>query len=95
MRNEIIIENASLFEFLMDLVKNLGRREITSASYVSKKIYQLWRYLSNFNLPGKSRKNVEHHYDIGGEKGEKLYDIFLDTKHRFILVHIGKKKLKL
>ena len=41
MRNEIIIENASLFEFLMDLVKNLGRREITSASYVSKKIYQL------------------------------------------------------
>ena len=26
MRNEIIIENASLKEFLMDLIKNLGRR---------------------------------------------------------------------
>ncbi len=82
MRGEIIIENASLKEFLMDLVKNLGRREVNSASYISKRIFQLWRYLSNFNLPGKSRKNVEHHYDIGGEKGEKLYDIFLDTKHR-------------
>jgi cyclopropane-fatty-acyl-phospholipid synthase len=82
MRNEILIENASLKEFLMDLVKNLGRREVNSASYVSKKIFQLWRYLSNFNLPGKSRKNVEHHYDIGGEKGEKLYDIFLDRDHR-------------
>ena len=82
MRNEIIIENASLKEFLMDLVKNLGRREVNSASYISKRIFQLWRYLSNFNLPGKSRKNVEHHYDIGGEKGEKLYDIFLDRKHR-------------
>ena len=82
MRNEILIENASLKEFLMDLVKNLGRREVNSASYVSKKIFQLWRYLSNFNLPGKSRKNAEHHYDIGGEKGEKLYDIFLDRDHR-------------
>ena len=82
MRNEIIIENASLKEFLMDLVKNLGRREVNSASYISKRIFQLWRYLSNFNLPGKSRKNVEHHYDIGGEKGEKLYDIFLDREHR-------------
>ena len=81
-RGEIIIENASLKEFLMDLVKNLGRREVNSASYISKRIFQLWRYLSNFNLPGKSRKNVEHHYDIGGEKGEKLYDIFLDREHR-------------
>ena len=82
MRGEITIENASLKEFLMDLVKNLGRREVNSASYISKRIFQLWRYLSNFNLPGKSRKNVEHHYDIGGEKGEKLYDIFLDRDHR-------------
>ena len=64
MRGEITIENASLKEFLMDLVKNLGRREVNSASYISKRIFQLWRYLSNFNLPGKSRKNVEHHYDI-------------------------------
>ena len=82
MRDEIVIENASLKDFLMDLVKNLGRREVNSASYISKRIFQLWRYLSNFNLPGKSRKNVEHHYDIGGEKGEKLYDIFLDKDHR-------------
>ena len=82
MKNEIIIENASLKEFLMDLIKNLGRREVSSTSYLSKKIFQFWRYISNFNLPSKSRKNVEHHYDIGGEKGEKLYDIFLDKKHR-------------
>ena len=82
MRKEIIIENASLKDFLMDLIKNLGRNEVSTASLVTKKIYQIWRYLTNFNLPGKSRKNIEHHYDIGGTKGEKLYDIFLDTKHR-------------
>ena len=94
MRNEIIIENASLKEFLMDLVKNLGRREVTSASYISKRIFQLWRYVSNFNLPGKSRKNVEHHYDIGGEKGEKLYDIFLDRKHRLYSCAYWKEDTK-
>ena len=82
MRNEIIIENASLKDFLMDLIKNLGRNEVSTASLITKKIYQVWRYLTNFNLPGKSRKNIEHHYDIGGVKGEKLYDIFLDTTHR-------------
>ena len=82
MRNEIVIENASLKDFLMSIIKNLGRREVNTASFVSKKIYQIWRYISNFNLPSKSRKNVEHHYDIGGSKGEKLYDIFLDRDHR-------------
>ena len=82
MRGDIIIENASLKEFLMELVKNLRRNEITTAGYLSKKIFQSWKFISNYNLPGKSKKDIEHHYDIGGEKGEKLYDIFLDTKHR-------------
>ena len=82
MRNEIIVENASLKDFLMDLVQNLGRGEISTTSLVTKKIYQFWRAITNYNLPGRSRKNVEHHYDIGGGKGEKLYDIFLDKTHR-------------
>ncbi|MDC1212219.1 cyclopropane-fatty-acyl-phospholipid synthase family protein [Pelagibacteraceae bacterium] len=82
MRNEIVIENASLKEFLMELIKNLGRGEVSNASAISKRFYQIYRYLTNFNFPRKSKKNIEHHYDIGGDKGEKLYDIFLDTKHR-------------
>ena len=76
MRGEITIENASLKEFLMDLVKNLGRREVNSASYISKRIFQLWRYLSNFNLPGKSRKNVEHHYDMEVKKVKNFMTYF-------------------
>ncbi len=94
MRNEIIIENASLIDFLMDLVKNLGRNEVSSASLITKKIYQIWRYLTNFNLPRKSRKDIEHHYDIGGANGEKLYDIFLDTKHRLYSCAYWKDKTK-
>ena len=94
MRNEIIIKNASLKDFLMDLIRNLGRNEISTASAATKRIYQLWRYLTNFNLPGKSRKNIEHHYDIGGAKGEKLYDIFLDTKHRLYSCAYWKENTK-
>ena len=79
----------------MSLLKNLGREEITTASFFSKKFIKHVRFISNFNLPGKSKKNVEHHYDIGGEKGEKLYDIFLDKNIDNIRVDIGKKILKL
>ena len=94
MRNEIIIENASLKEFLMDLIKNLGRGEISTVSAVTKKIYQVYRYLTNFNFPGKSKKNIEYHYDIGGDRGEKLYDIFLDTKHRLYSCAYWKENTK-
>ena len=82
MRGDIIIKNASLKEFLMEVVKNLGRNEVSTASIFFKKIYQAWRFISNYNLPGKSKKNVEAHYDIGGRKGELLYDIMLDKNHR-------------
>ena len=82
MKGDIQFENGTLKDFLMNFVKNLKREEISSASYISKKIFQFCRYLSNYNFPGKSKKNIQHHYDIGGQKGEKLYDFFLDTKHR-------------
>ena len=68
MNDEIKIENASLSEFLNLVFKNIGRKEITTSGFLFKKILQTWRYLSNYNLPFKSRKDIEHHYDVGGEK---------------------------
>ena len=77
-RGEIEIENASLIDFLNITFENIGRGEINVFGYLVKKILHGWRYISNYNLPGKSKKNVKHHYDIG----EELYDLFLDKKHR-------------
>ena len=94
MRGEIIIENASLKDFLMDLIKNLGRGEVSTTSAITKRIYQIYRYLTNFNFTGRSKKNIEHHYDIGGDRGEKLYDIFLDTKHRLYSCAYWKEDTK-
>ena len=78
MRGEIEIENASLLEFLNMTFENIGRGEINFSGYAIKKIFHYWRFLTNYNLPGRSKRNVRHHYDIG----EELYDLFLDKKHR-------------
>ena len=78
MRGEIQIENGSLLDFLYMTFENIGRGEINIYGYVLKKIFHTWKSLTSYNLPGKSKKNVKHHYDIG----EDLYDLFLDKKHR-------------
>ena len=82
MRGEIVIENSSLHDFLMEFVQNLGRNEVTLLSKIVKNLFGLWRYMTNFNTISKSKKNISHHYDLGGKKGEKLYDIMLDKKLR-------------
>ncbi|MDC0247828.1 cyclopropane-fatty-acyl-phospholipid synthase family protein [Pelagibacteraceae bacterium] len=78
MKGLIKIENGSLLDFLNLTFKNLGRSEINTSGYFIKKMLHAWRFFTNFNLPIKSKKNVEHHYDIG----EDLYDLFLDKLHR-------------
>ena len=78
MNGKIKISNCTLLDFLNLTFENLGRGEIKTSGYLIKKTLHLWRYLTNYNIPIKSKKNVEHHYDIG----EDLYDLFLDKKHR-------------
>ena len=56
MNEELIIENASLREFILGFVKNLGRTEVSLPSLIFKKMYGIWRTFTNFNFPGKSKK---------------------------------------
>ena len=66
MQGKIEIENGSLIDFLNLTFENIGRKEINSFGYISKKILHVWRFFTNYNLPRlKSKKNVEHHYDLG------------------------------
>jgi len=78
MRGEIKIENGSLLDFLSLTFENIGRKEGNTYGYIIRKILHAWRFVTNYNFPGKSKKNVKYHYDIG----EDLYDLFLDKKHR-------------
>jgi len=78
MNGDIVIENGSLLDFLNLTFKNLGRKEINASGYLIKKALHIWRFFTNYNLPLKSKKNVEHHYDLD----EDLYNLFLDKIHK-------------
>ena len=78
MRGEIKIENGTLLDFLDMSFENIGPKEINAYGYIVKKILHAWRFFTNYNFPGKSKKNVKHHYDLG----EDLYNLFLDKEHR-------------
>jgi len=78
MRGEITFENGSLLDFLNMAFENIGRAEINIYGNIIRRILHTWRFLTNYNLPTKSKKDIKHHYD----KGEELYDLFLDKKHR-------------
>jgi cyclopropane-fatty-acyl-phospholipid synthase len=39
----------------------------------------LWRRLTQFNRPSRSRRNVAHHYDLDG----RLYSLFLDSDQQY------------
>ena len=79
MKGDIKIENGSLLDFLNLTFENLGRSEINTSGYFIKKALHLWRFFTNYNFPLKSKKNVQHHYDLG----EDLYDLFLDKSRQY------------
>ena len=58
-RGEIKFENASLLDFLNMVFENIGRGEINTYGYIIKKALHTWRFLTNYNLPGRSKKNVK------------------------------------
>ena len=75
----IVIENGTLTEFLDIALKNVGRQSINSITNILGKFRRAYRYITNFNLIGKSKENVAHHYDISN----KFYDLFLDEKRQY------------
>ena len=73
------IENGSLTDFLEIALKNIGRNGTNIFSQIFNKFMGTYRYLTNFNVTKKSKKNVAHHYDISDD----LYDLFLDPKRQY------------
>ena len=77
-KHNIDIINGSIYDFLSLCLENLGRKEINTYSKIIGKFLKIYRYITTYNDPGKSKKDIQHHYD----RGEQLYDLFLDNKHR-------------
>ena len=77
-KHNLDIENGSMYDFLCLCLKNIGRGEVNSYSAVLNKFLELIKKITSYNNPKLSRKNIQHHYD----RGEELYDLFLDKKHK-------------
>tara|TARA_B100001123_G_C15281384_1_gene1014128 strand:- start:73 stop:1269 length:1197 start_codon:yes stop_codon:yes gene_type:complete len=77
-KHNIDIENGSIYDFVCLCLKNIGRGKINIYSNYLNKFINLYNKVSTFNNPDISKKNIQHHYD----KGEDLYNLFLDKKHR-------------
>ena len=75
----LVIENGDLTDFFEILFKSIGRGSINKINQTINSIRGTIRFLTNFNLINKSKKNVSHHYDIS----EKLYDLFLDSNRQY------------
>ena len=73
------IENGSLTDFLEIALKNVGRKETNFFSDILNKLRGRYRFLTNYNLIKKSKKNAAHHYDLS----EKFYDLFLDSNKQY------------
>ncbi len=86
MNGSIVIENGSLTEFLDIALKNVGRDPTNGITNILARFRRVYRYITNFNLIGKSKENVAHHYDIS----EKFYDLFLDEKRQYSCAYFKK-----
>ena len=92
MNGDIVIENASLLEFLNLLFKNLGNNEITRTSYFLKKISSLFK-----NLTPKVYRKLNLAFNttmIWEGKREKNFMISFFLKIDFTAVPIGNQMTK-
>ena len=87
----LVIENGTLTEFLEIALRNIGRNDINLYGKILNKLKGTYRYLTNFNKGIKSKKNVNHHYDIS----EKLYDLFLDSNRQYSCAYFKNENDKL
>ena len=77
-KHNIEIDNGSMYDFLCLCLKNIEGGEINKYAKLYNKFLSSYRNFITRNSPKISKKNIAHHYD----KGEELYDLFLDKKHR-------------
>ena len=77
-KHNLDIENGSMYDFLCLCLQNIGRGEVNTYSTILNKFLAITKKITSYNNPKLSKKNIQHHYD----RGEELYNLFLDKKHK-------------
>ncbi len=95
MEGSIKFENGNLCNFLELALKNLGRRDSNVIAKTINKIKGTWSYLTSFSTIEAARISAKHHYDVGGEKGEALYSMYLDKNRQYSCAYWSEQNMNL
>ncbi|MGD9915956.1 MAG: class I SAM-dependent methyltransferase [Rhizobiaceae bacterium] len=81
MAQEAEFLDGDVIEFLELIFINFGAAGTLDAAWarVFDGVRFAFRKAQQFNLPGRSKRNVQHHYDLSGE----LYKLFLDSDMQY------------
>ena len=87
MDKSIIIEDDNLYDLLSLLAKNISNQPDSLLSKFLAVNSKLRFWFQKSNLPTRSKKNVEHHYDLSPE----LYKLFLDEDQQYSCAFFQKE----
>ena len=87
MDKSIVIEDDNLYGLLSLLAKNISNQPDSLMSKFLAFKSKLMFWFQQSNLPSRSKKNVEHHYDLSPE----LYKLFLDVDQQYSCAFFQKE----
>ncbi len=93
MDGDLVFEEGDIYQFL-EIVLTNARRDISRQAYWVRFLEQLRRipaHVLEWNTLGRSRSNVQHHYDLSGE----LYDLFLDPDRQYSCAYFTDPSMEL
>ena len=79
MTGDLTIEGGSLYDFLVFMAQNFAESGPSKLMKLREICGFLMRRFMQWNVAGRSRSNVAHHYDLT----EEFYDLFLDADKQY------------
>ncbi len=79
MNGDVTLVDGTLYDFLDLCTRNPVGLHDSTILQLRRWLEWPLRYLQQFNPPGRSRRNVQHHYDLSGS----LYDLFLNAERDY------------
>ena len=79
MDGRLVVEQGSIYDALELLLRDAKAVKPNLAVRIYDAIRMRLRHVLQRNLPGRSRANVAHHYDLD----DRLYDLFLDSERQY------------
>ena len=88
MDGTFVVESGTIADFLaLAITESYG----TTWARLLGGLRYVWRRLRQFNVRGRARRNVAHHYDLD----ERLYALFLDSDRQYSCAYFDKPGMSL